>query len=249
MGYLGTIVGSGLLCILAAPALAQIPDEFSNLEVLPKDIGRKELIGIMRGYAGALGVRCIHCHVGDDPNDLDKVDFVSDERETKRVARAMMRMVDRINGKLLPAAGRDEPLEVGCRTCHHGLTRPQSLRDLLAAEIEEHGIDAAIVRYRELREEYYGRDAYDFGPPTLNGLAERIVRAGEDAEVGIALVRLNLEFHPDSHYTHYMLGTLLAQGGHGEEAAASVRRALELDPGNAWYQRTLQRIAASPAAE
>ena len=97
MKKLRTILSTGLLLVTATQTLAQIPDKFTNLKILPKEIGRGELVGIMRDYAGALGVRCIHCHVGDDPNDLDSVDFASDAREPKRVARAMMRMVKSYN--------------------------------------------------------------------------------------------------------------------------------------------------------
>jgi len=56
--------------LTASPARAEIPDEFTNLEVLPEDITRGELVSIMRGFAGALGVRCNHCHVGEDPSDF-----------------------------------------------------------------------------------------------------------------------------------------------------------------------------------
>ena len=244
-----TILCAGLLLVSATQAMAQIPEKFTNLKVLPKEIGRGDLVGIMREYAGALGVRCIHCHVGEDPSDLDSVDFVSDEREAKRVARAMMRMVQEINGTLLPATGREDSLEVGCRTCHHGLSQPQSLHDLLAEEVEQNGAAAAIARYRELREEYYGRDAYDFGPQALNGLAEQLARTQQDAETGLALVRLNLEFHPDSHYTHFVLGGLLAAGGDRDGAAASIRHAIKLDPGNSWYERALQQVVGEEGKE
>jgi len=39
---------------LATAASAQVPEKFTNLKVLPQDIGRGELVGIMRGYADAL---------------------------------------------------------------------------------------------------------------------------------------------------------------------------------------------------
>jgi hypothetical protein len=52
------VLAVGLLAgAFASPALAQIPTKFTNLEVLPKDIPRAELIATMRGFAGALGVR------------------------------------------------------------------------------------------------------------------------------------------------------------------------------------------------
>ena len=50
-----------LLLCLALPATAQIPDSFDNLQVLPGDISKPELMDIMRQFAGDLGVRCNHC--------------------------------------------------------------------------------------------------------------------------------------------------------------------------------------------
>jgi len=233
------------IAVLPHLAVAQIPDEFTNLKVLPKDIGRGELMDIMRGYAGALGVRCIHCHLGEDPSDLSTVDFVSDEREAKRVARSMMKMVDQINGTLLPATGREDLKQVNCQTCHHGITTPQSLKSLLAATIEAEGIEAGIAQYHELREEHYGSDSYDFSPATLNSLAEHFARIQQDAAMGIELVKINLEFYPDSHYSLFMMGGLQAATEDYDAAIASITRALELDPGNGWYEKTLGRLKAA----
>ena len=39
-------------------AHAQVPDRFTNLQVFAKDISRKDLVGAMRSWAGALGIRC-----------------------------------------------------------------------------------------------------------------------------------------------------------------------------------------------
>ena len=74
-----------LICLVVSGfAVAQIPDEFSNLEVLPKDIGKRVLIERMRGFALGLGVRCAHCHVGNPDGSLDGMDFASDEKATRR---------------------------------------------------------------------------------------------------------------------------------------------------------------------
>ena len=56
-----------LFTLLAASALAQVPDEYTNLKVLPKDIGKRELLGTMKSFAGALGMRCSDCHVQKTP--------------------------------------------------------------------------------------------------------------------------------------------------------------------------------------
>src|SRR5688572_31654917 len=119
-------IGSFVLLLgwSAPSAFAQIPQTFTNLQVLPKDIPRPQLVATMRGFAGALGVRCTHCHVG--PDDLQGMDFATDEKESKKVARTMLRMVRGINADVigtLPAA--DPPRQqVTCLTCHRREAKP-----------------------------------------------------------------------------------------------------------------------------
>ena len=74
--------------LTANPVAAQIPEEFTNLQLLPKDIEQRKLVRTMRDWAGGLGVRCNHCHVG--PENLQGMDFASDEKRTKRAARKML---------------------------------------------------------------------------------------------------------------------------------------------------------------
>jgi len=239
-------VASATACIalIASTAMAQIPDTFTNLQVLPKDISKGELMSMMRGFAGALGVRCIHCHVGDDPNSLDKVDFASDEREPKKVARAMLKMTQRINDDLLPTIGREDYLNVKCATCHHGLTEPQALDDKLLAVVADKGVDDAASTYRELREQYYGQGAYDFSARTLNSVAETLARQRKDPEGAIKLMKLNVEFNPNDASSHLMLGQLLSRQGDTAGAIASVERSLAIEPDNHWAKQLLEQLRA-----
>jgi hypothetical protein len=66
----------------------QWPEEPENLQVLPDGVKGRELGAIMRGFAGALGVRCQYCHAGKagqelKPFDLTTFDFTLDEKPTK----------------------------------------------------------------------------------------------------------------------------------------------------------------------
>ena len=136
-----------LLCLLfALPAMAQIPDKFVNLKVLPEDISRRELVGVMRGFATGLGVRCQHCHVGEEGQPLSEFDFVSDTKPGKRMARLMLKMVNNINNDHLSAIpGRSEDgLKVECSTCHRGVSRPEKIQSILSEIIESEGAEAAI---------------------------------------------------------------------------------------------------------
>jgi tetratricopeptide (TPR) repeat protein len=231
---------------MASGAAAQIPDKFTNLQVLPKDIPRNQLVQIMRGFAGALGVRCQHCHVGSVPEDLRTFDFASDEKETKKVARVMLRMMQEINTHLLPQTGRTPLVTVQCVTCHHGLTKPQPLVDVLSATMEKDGVEAAIKEYGELREKYYGRGAYDFGAPSLNMLAERL--AGQkNVEAAIAVQEFNVKANPGIATSYSLLANLYEQKGDRAAARASIEKAIALEPGEAFYKRRLQELQASPS--
>ncbi len=75
----------------APPPQPRIPDTFTNLQVLPKDIAKPELMRIMKGFAVTMEKRCAFCHVATD--DLSQADFASDEKETKKKARDLMQFI------------------------------------------------------------------------------------------------------------------------------------------------------------
>lgn len=125
-----------LLAILGCAALgaamaaktpqSPIPETYTNLQIMRKDIPRSELVPVMRAFAITLGVRCAHCHVGEG-NDLATFDFASDARPAKAVARRMMTMVQAINGPLLEGVGapaKPDAPKVTCFTCHRGAKLP-----------------------------------------------------------------------------------------------------------------------------
>ena len=102
--------------------------EFHNLKVLPVNISHDELINTMRGFARALGTRCDHCHAAGPPgpDGKEKLDFASDAKPEKNVARTMIRMVRTINGDYIAKVEQpklDNP--VTCGTCHRGHTQPE----------------------------------------------------------------------------------------------------------------------------
>jgi hypothetical protein len=109
----------------ATSAPDQIPRTFTNLQVLPKDIPPGDLIGVMKGYAINLGVRCQYCHIGEEGADLGTFDFVSDTKAPKATARRMQQMVNAINNEFLKDVGApsDAP-KVTCFTCHRGAAKP-----------------------------------------------------------------------------------------------------------------------------
>ena len=231
----------------AAPGAArQAPPPPQNLQVLPKDTPRPELIRIMRGFASALGVRCIHCHAGQDTGDLKDMDFPSDAKPQKTVAREMLKMTQAINQQYIAALNRPNPVRVQCVTCHRGVTRPTTLEAELTVAYEQRGVEGAVARYRELRERYHGRAAYDFGPGTLNMMGEQRL-ATKPAEAA-ALLALNLEFHPEAAHTRFLMGEALRATGEPEKARTEYERALALDPAHTMAKRRLDEMKAPPPA-
>ena len=61
----------------------------------------------MRTFTVALGVQCTHCHAGTPP----QLNYPSDEKPTKDVARKMIHMVMHINDEHLKGIGSATPAE------------------------------------------------------------------------------------------------------------------------------------------
>lgn len=122
-------------------ATSPSPAGFKNLRVLPHDITRDQLLATMRTFTRSLGVKCNFCHVVTATEPKEELDFPSDAKEEKRIARVMIQMTQQINGawmdrveqaegpKNAAAAapgGPDEP-RVGCWTCHRGHSEPEMM--------------------------------------------------------------------------------------------------------------------------
>ena len=113
--------------IVAATTTSTPPEEqYTNLKVLPKNIAPKDLKKIMiDDFEDGLGVGCNFCHA--EGKEVGELDFASDAKPEKNIAREMMRMTLGINKKYLkikhPAIGA-EGLVVTCNTCHNGVPFP-----------------------------------------------------------------------------------------------------------------------------
>ncbi|HEX6218615.1 MAG TPA: c-type cytochrome [Sphingomicrobium sp.] len=111
----------------AAPAQANFAvPPYKNLKVIGHDISRADLLNTMKSFSQSLGVRCTHCHVGEEGKPLSTFDFASDAKEKKLIARKMLTMVHRINDDDLGLFESDPP-KVTCFTCHRGSVKPLTL--------------------------------------------------------------------------------------------------------------------------
>src|SRR5215469_3467099 len=110
-------VAAAVIFPTAIAPQVQPSDALTNLQYFPKTMSSEVVIGIMRGFSFSLGVRCQYCHVGKDGPNLQDMNFASDDKETKRTARAMLRMVDGINQQYIAKLETNPQARVECVTC------------------------------------------------------------------------------------------------------------------------------------
>lgn len=233
--------------LLPASLTAQVagkfpPDSLINTEIIPHETPVIEVIGIMRNIAGDLGVRCHFCHVGEESKPLTTFDFAKDEKRTKLVARQMMRMVQEINRRLDTIPERPErEVEVTCRTCHRGVSRPVPLSTIIVDAAQAAGADSAVRAYQALRARYYGRDAYDFGELSLNIAAFRLGRA-KRFDDALAILTLNEQLFPGSSGMYVFRGNVQLMRGDTSAAEAAYREAIRRDSTNGEARGRLRDI-------
>jgi photosynthetic reaction center cytochrome c subunit len=110
------------------------PQQPKNIQVL-KDVPADQLMLTMQYIAASLGVQCNYCHV-QGQNDLD-------DKETKKTAREMMKMVDKLNATFFDGKPR-----VSCASCHNGRSRPVRTPPLAINMTPEQAAAAAAARGR-----------------------------------------------------------------------------------------------------
>jgi len=222
------------------------PDSLINTKVIPHNTPVTQVIGTMRNFTSMLGVRCHTCHEGEEGTPLEKTDFASDKKRMKQVARQMMRMVEEINHRLDTIPERpDSVVQVTCRTCHRGVSRPEPLYQVMTEAASAGGADSSIRAYLVLRQKYYGRDSYDFGELSLNQAAFRLGQAGKFDDA-FSLLQLNAGFFPGSSGMAVFQGNIYLMKGDTTSAANAFRAAIQRDTANGEAKRRLQDIGVKP---
>ena len=101
---------------------------WKNLKVLPQDISKDSLDHLMNNYAVSLGVNCTHCHAPNE-NDPTKLNFASDAKIEKEIARVMIKMTNDLNDTIFkPHFPDPKPKQVSvvnCVMCHRGTVNPE----------------------------------------------------------------------------------------------------------------------------
>lgn len=188
----------------------------------------------MQAIAQALGVTCDYCHAAD-------------AAPKKQLASAMIAMTRDINAKIQNAKvqaatglAAGQAVEVQCVTCHRGVPIPRPLADILAQTLKDQGAPAAIEQYRDLRQKFYGREAYDFSEDTLIGVARAIVQ--NRPSDSIALLQLNLEFYPRSAASYAEIAFAYTRKLDDDSAIQNLQKALEIEPDNGVFRGQLEQL-------
>jgi predicted Zn-dependent protease len=245
------IAAIGLVLLTSSIAVAQAPagqrgaqappPPMTNLQILPKDAQRQQVLATMNAFTQSLGVQCNYCHVQEGRGGRN--DMASDEKPTKKTARAMMLLARDINEKLPAAIGKNanDTTSVGCVTCHRGVPVPMTLQATLARAVTQKGLDGAVADYRELRTKYLGTMAYDL---TENGLIAmgNVALQSDRADNALAWLNLNLEFYPKSSRTYQTMAQVKNAKGDKDGAIKDLEKAVELDPNNQQAKMQLQQL-------
>jgi tetratricopeptide (TPR) repeat protein len=213
----------------------------TNLQIIPKDTPREQVIATMTAFAGALGVQCNYCHVQEGRGGRN--DMAADEKPTKKAARGMMVLAREINTKLPEAVGKsaEATTRVGCATCHRGLPIPKQIADIVTEAAASSGPAAGLAKYKELREKFYGSGSYDFSENSLLTAAQRAVAANR-ADDALAYLQANLEYNPQSPRSYLMMAQIHNAKGDKMSAIKALEKAIELDPTNAQAKAQLQQL-------
>jgi hypothetical protein len=242
-----------------------------NLLVLRKDMPRDSVVMIMRGFTAALGVRCEYCHTereggapaggppaGGPPGGAPggggggggggpPLNFALDNKDTKKTARVMLKMVDSINKIFLatvPTRDNMSPINVTCVTCHRGVAKPMTIDAVLASTIEKSGVDSAIARYRVLRNDI-AAGRYNFTEQPVTLAAQRLA-ASAKYDDAMKLLQMNQEFNPTSANIDYEIADVLINKGDKDAGIARLKAILVKNPNDRRARGRLTQLGVQP---
>jgi hypothetical protein len=248
------LFGLFVAAVLVVPALASAqpaaagggqraggPPPMTNLQILPKDSSREQVLTTMAAFTSALGVQCNYCHVQEGRGGRN--DFAADDKPTKKAARGMMLLAREINTKLPAAVSKDAAAttRVGCATCHRGIPIPKQITDIMTEAAASGGATAGIAKFKELRDKFYPGQSYDFGETTMLTMAQR-ANTGGKTDDALAYLNANVEYYPKSVRTYSAMAQMKNAKGDKAGAIAAMEKAVELDPNNAQLKNQLENL-------
>jgi len=240
----------GIFVAAAASAAAQAPaggaqtpppPPMTNLQIIPKDTPRPQVLQQMQAIAASLGVQCNYCHVMEGRGG--RTDMAADDKATKKAARGMMLLAREINSKLPESIGKapEATTRVGCATCHRGVPIPKQITDVVTDAASAGGAAAGVAKYRELREKFYGGQSYDFSENGLLATAQRAIAANKPDDA-LAYLKANVDYYPKSARSYLAMSQAHLAKQDKAGAIKDLEKALDLDPNNTQAKTQLETI-------
>jgi len=240
----------GIFVAAAASAAAQAPaggaqtpppPPMTNLQIIPKDTPRPQVLQQMQAIAASLGVQCNYCHVMEGRGG--RTDMAADDKATKKAARGMMLLAREINSKLPESIGKapEATTRVGCATCHRGVPIPKQITDVVTDAASAGGAAAGLAKYRELREKFYGGQSYDFSENGLLATAQRAIAANKPDDA-LVYLQANVDYYPKSARSYLVMSQAHMAKQDKAGAIKDLEKALDLDPNNAQARNQLETL-------
>lgn len=241
---LGIFVAAAVSAAAQAPAggaQTPPPPPMTNLQIIPKDTPRPQVLQQMQAIAASLGVQCNYCHVMEGRGG--RTDMAADDKATKKAARGMMLLAREINSKLPESIGKapEATTRVGCATCHRGVPIPKQITDVVTDAASAGGAAAGLAKYRELREKFYGGQSYDFSENGLLATAQRAIAANKPDDA-LAYLQANVDYYPKSARSYLAMSQAHLAKQDKAGAIKDLEKALDLDPNNAQAKTQLETI-------
>ena len=157
----------------------------------------------------------------------------------------MLKMLGDINDHLekIEPSGENR-VNMWCHTCHRGRPRPTTLAEELSEKYQTDGFEAALLHYRALRDECYGKGAYNFGEGSLNQIGDELMGKG-DVENAIKVFQLNVEQSPESGNAYDSLAEAYMTAGNKKLAIKFYEKSMAKDPENKNAEQKLKELKGS----
>jgi CubicO group peptidase (beta-lactamase class C family) len=129
--------------------------------------------------------------------------------------------------------------EYGWKSFTHRLDSPLMTADLLS---RLKGTEAAVAWCKAMRRDGPPRA---MSPRVLNSIGYRLMLEGQLADA-VKVLEANVELYPEDANAHDSLGEGYFKAGKKEEAIASFKKSLQLDPKNSNAVQMLEKLGARP---
>ena len=210
-------------------------DNPKNLKVLDKNISPLELRNTMKNFALSLGVRCTHCHDGEESQPFNTINFASDKKQNKKTARMMLKMIEKMNEKYISKIENNSEI-IECSTCHRGQDKPRLTNNLLFKEYQSNGVQASLDKYDVLKGKYFGSHTHDFSEKMLLDVASKVQVNSPESAMKIYLK--NLEIFPKSQQTLFSIARFYHNQIQTKEALSYYLKAQEIRS-SPWLDKTI----------